>query len=98
MKKKSIIFSIFTVFAFLFVSCADGIKGSLNDGTSNISTTNTTTSSTTTNPFSGTVWKQSLNGELIPVDGATTITGFDFIIDSTNPNKATISSLEFLKQ
>ena len=93
-------------------------------------------SSTTTNPFSGTVWKQSLNGELITVAGATTITfassgktvtlkntvsqtynykivddhtaffyygnvtttGFDFIIDSTNPNKATFSSLEFLKQ
>lgn len=90
----------------------------------------------TTNPFSGTVWKQSLNGELITVAGATTITfassgktvtlkntgsqtynykivddhtaffyygnvtttGFDFIIDSTNPNKATFSSLEFLKQ
>lgn len=39
MKKRFIIFSIFTVFAFLFVSCADGIKGSLNDGTSGISTT-----------------------------------------------------------
>ena len=88
------------------------------------------------NPFSGTVWKQSLNGELITVAGATTITfassgktvtlkntgsqtynykivddhtaffyygnvtttGFDFIIDSTNPNKATFSSMEFLKQ
>ena len=91
----------------------------------------------TTNPFSGTVWKQSLNGELITFAEAMTITfassgktvtlkstgsqtccnykivddhtaffyfgnvtttGLDFIINSTNPNKATFSSLEFLKQ
>ena len=111
------------VFASTFVACRNPNSGD-------------DSSSTTTNPFSGTVWKQSLNGELITVAGATTITfassgktvtlkntvsqtynykivddhtaffyygnvtttGFDFIIDSTNPNKATFSSLEFLKQ
>lgn len=45
MKKSFIIFSILTVFAFYFVSCANGIKGSLNDGTSDISTTNTSNDS-----------------------------------------------------
>ena len=111
------------MFASTFVACRNPNSGD-------------DSSSTTTNPFSGTVWKQSLNGELITVAGATTITfassgktvtlkntvsetynykivddhtaffyygnvtttGFDFIIDSTNPNKATFSSLEFLKQ
>ena len=111
------------MFASTFVACRNPNSGD-------------DSSSTTTNPFSGTVWKQSLNGELITVAGATTITfassgktvtlkntvsqtynykivddhtaffyygnvtttGFDFIIDSTNPNKATCSSLEFLKQ
>lgn len=111
------------MFASTFVACRNPNSGD-------------DSSSTTTNPFSGTVWKQSLNGELITVAGATTITfassgktvtlkntvsqtynykivddhtaffyygnvtttGFDFIIDSTNPNKATFSSQEFLKQ
>ena len=111
------------MFASTFVACRNPNSGD-------------DSSSTTTNPFSGTVWKQSLNGELITVAGATTITfassgktvtlkntvsqtynykivddhtaffyygnvtttGFDFIIDSTNPNKATFSSMEFLKQ
>lgn len=111
------------MFASTFVACRNPNSGD-------------DSSSTTTNPFSGTVWKQSLNGELITVAGATTITfassgktvtlkntvsqtynykivddhtaffyygnvtttGFDFIIDSTNPNKATFSSLEFLKK
>ena len=111
------------MFASTFVACRNPNSGD-------------DSSSTTTNPFSGTVWKQSLNGEIITVAGATTITfassgktvtlkntvsetynykivddhtaffyygnvtttGFDFIIDSTNPNKATFSSLEFLKQ
>ena len=111
------------MFASTFIACRNPNSGD-------------DSSSTTTNPFSGTVWKQSLNGELITVAGATTITfassgktvtlkntvsqtynykivddhtaffyygnvtttGFDFIIDSTNPNKATFSSLEFLKQ
>lgn len=111
------------MFASTFVACRNPNSGD-------------DSSSTTTNPFSGTVWKQSQNGELITVAGATTITfassgktvtlkntvsqtynykivddhtaffyygnvtttGFDFIIDSTNPNKATFSSLEFLKQ
>lgn len=111
------------MFASTFVACRNPNSGD-------------DSSSTTTNPFSGTVWKQSLNGELITVAGATTITfassgktvtlknavsqtynykivddhtaffyygnvtttGFDFIIDSTNPNKATFSSVEFLKQ
>lgn len=111
------------MFASTFVACRNPNSGD-------------DSSSTTTNPFSGTVWKQSLNGELITVAGAITITfassgktvtlkntvsqtynykivddhtaffyygnvtttGFDFIIDSTNPNKATFSSLEFLKQ
>ena len=111
------------MFASTFVACRNPNSGD-------------DSSSTTTNPFSGTVWKQSLNGELITVAGATTITfassgktvtlkntcsqtynykivddhtaffyygnvttrGFDFIIDSTNPNKATFYSLEFLKQ
>lgn len=111
------------MFASTFVACRNPNSGD-------------DSSSTTTNPFSGTVWKQSLNGELITVAGATTITfassgktvtlkntvsqtynykivddhtaffyygnvtttGFDFIIDSTNPNKETFSSLEFLKQ
>lgn len=111
------------MFASTFVACRNPNSGD-------------DSSSTTTNPFSGTVWKQSLNGELITVARATTITfassgktvtlkntvsqtynykivddhtaffyygnvtttGFDFIIDSTNPNKATFSSLEFLKQ
>ena len=111
------------MFASTFVACRNPNSGD-------------DSSSTTTNPFSGTVWKQSLNGELITDAGATTITfassgktvtlkntvsqtynykivddhtaffyygnvtttGLDFIIDSTNPNKATLSSLEFLKQ
>lgn len=111
------------MFASTFVACRNPNSGD-------------DSSSTTTNPFSGTVWKQSLNGELITVAEATTITfassgktvtlkntvsqtynykivddhtaffyygnvtttGLDFIIDSTNPNKATLSSLEFLKQ
>ena len=111
------------MFASTFVACRNPNSGD-------------DSSSTTTNPFSGTVWKQSLYGELITVAGATTITfassgktvtlkntgsqtynykivddhtaffyygnvtttGFDFIIDSTNPNKATFSSMEFLKQ
>ena len=100
------------------------------------SSSNIDSSSTTANPFSGTVWKQSLNGELLTSTGATTITfsstnktvtvkntvsqtynynivdsytaffyygnvtttGFDFVIDSSNPNKATFASSEFLKQ
>ena len=45
MKKRFIIFSIFTIFAFLFVSCADGVKGSWNDGTSGFSSTGSSTSS-----------------------------------------------------
>lgn len=105
------------LFAFAFIACSSP-------------------SSSDTNPFSGTVWKQSLNGELLTVTGATTITfassgktvtvkntvsqtynynivddhtaffyygnvtttGFDFVIDSSNPNKATFASSEFLKQ
>ena len=125
MKKLFMVVTIIAtvMFASTFVACRNPNSGD-------------DSSSTTTNPFSGTVWKQSLNGELITVAGATTITfassgktvtlkntgsqtynykivddhtaffyygnvtttGFDFIIDSTNPNKANFSSLEFLKQ
>ena len=47
MKKRFIIFSIFTIFAFLFVSCADGVKGSWNDGTSGVSSDNGSSGSST---------------------------------------------------
>ena len=124
------------MFASTFVACRNPNSGDDSSGSGSGSTGDNFSSSTTTNPFSGTVWKQSLNGELITVAGATTITfassgktvtlkntvsqtynykivddhtaffyygnvtttGFDFIIDSTNPNKATFSSQEFLKQ
>ena len=45
MKKNFVIFAVFAIFAFLFVSCADGIKGSLNDVTSGISSTNSSSDS-----------------------------------------------------
>lgn len=97
MKKKFIIFSMFTVFAFLFVSCADGIKGSLNDGTAAISGTGTSTGSGDSSTDSGTGGGNSNSSTYTTVAGGTYInslsnTGFAFnddysvnmIIASTN--------------
>ena len=54
MKKNFVIFAVFAIFAFLFVSCADGIKGSLNDGTSGISSASSTVDDN--DPFYGSTW------------------------------------------
>ena len=45
MKRKLSILTILTILAFFFASCADGIKGSFNDGAAGISGTGTSTGS-----------------------------------------------------
>lgn len=88
MKKKSIIFSIFTVFAFLFVSCADGIKGSLNDGTSNISTTNTTNDSGNESSGNG-------SGESATVDEDDPFAGSTWVYDQSNAYVTLKTTIKF---
>lgn len=77
MKKSFIIFSILTVFAFYFVSCADGIKGSLNDGTSDISTTNTSNDSGNDSSGNG-------GGDPSTVDENDPFAGSTWVCDQSN--------------
>ncbi|MBP5443015.1 MAG: hypothetical protein J6Y60_07230 [Treponema sp.] len=87
MKRKLFVISLMVLFAALFVSCADGLKGSMeghsygSGGHSGAGGGGNTSGGTTF--LSGSVWKQSSGGTLVP-DGGT-------ITFSTSGNKATLS-------